>query len=861
MIKVQKLRKAGAFIVGAALLAASVFPTSIAAANFSGSVNVSIDTAAERAVISPYIYGGNWEFDNAKLTSKRMGGNRITGYNWENNYSSAGSDWLHSSDTYLLSNGNIPAARWSEPGVVFTDFHDKNLEAGEEYSLVTLQAAGYVCADADGTVGEAETAPSDRWKEVKFQKDSPFSLTPDTTDDYVYMDEFVNFLVNKYGNASTPTGIKGYAIDNEPALWPGTHARIHPETPTCQELVDKNINLAKAVKGVDPAAEVFGLVAYGFAEYNTFQDASDWASVKGDYDWFLDYYLDSMKKASDQEGERLVDVLDLHWYPEARGGDQRICFNEDPANIECNKARLQAPRTLWDPTYTETSWIAQSYRDSLPIIPKIQQSIDEYNPGTKLAFTEYDYGAGDHITGGIAQADVLGIFGKYGVYFSTLWGDGSYCAAGTNIYTNYDGKGSKYGNTKVKAETSDIENTSVYASIDGDDDSKLHVIMINKNYESPMTVNFDISGSKNYTSGRVWAFDRGSTDIVEKSPIGEISGNQLSYTVPALTVCHIVLESGTQGMVYGDANNDGAVNSMDFALLKKHLLQSDYEYVSYLDLNLDNSVNTIDFSIMKQYLLGIITKLPHGTAQENQPPTAAFTVSPEEGFTGDSISFDASASTDPEGQIYIYSWDFGNGKEGLGQKVIHKYNAPGTYTIKLTVTDNKGLTDSATGTVLIETATGDNSNINFEDGTINGFTTNDTTTSKFSVAEDKAFMGTKSLKWDAVGTQDGVLDAKVDSSTPVLTPGGTMTFRVWIPSGAPIQAIQPYVMPHDASWAEIEWHSAWAGYYNIKKDDWNEFTVTLPQGANASLTQQQFGVQVTTSGEGEFTMYIDSIDW
>lgn len=860
MVKAQRMKKAGALIVGAAMLLTAVLPAGIAAAADTGTISISIDTTSERAAISPYIYGGNWEFNNAKLTAKRLGGNRITGYNWETNYSSAGSDWQQSSDTYLLSNGKIPTDRWAEPGVVVTDFHDKNLQAGEPYSLVTLQAAGYVAADANGTVTEADTAPSARWKEVKFKKDAPLSLTPDTTDGYVYMDELVNFLVNKYGSASTATGIKGYAIDNEPALWPSTHPRIHPQKPTCAELVDKNINLSKTVKSIDPAAETFGLVAYGFAEYNDFQTATDWASLKGNYTWFLDYYLDSMKKASDAEGKRLLDVLDLHWYPEAKGGGDRICFGENSANIECNKARLQAPRTLWDPTYTEDSWIAQYCSFGLPLLSKVKASINQYNPGTKLAFTEYSYGADDHITGGIAQADVLGIFGKYGIYLASVWGGGSYTAAGFNMYTNYDGNGSKYGDTKVKAETSDIENSSVYASIDGNDDSKLHVILMNKNYDSPKTVSFDINSTKNYTSGRVWSFDRSSSNITEKSPIHNISGNKLTYTIPALTVCHIVLDSAAAPILYGDANSDGTLDSLDLPSYKRYLMDPEHGYKKELDLNLDNSVDAVDFALFKQYLLGIITVLPHETAAVNNPPVPIINVSPKEAFTGDAIQFDASATTDADGSVAVYAWDFGDGTEGTGAKVTHKYKSPGTYTVKMTAIDDKGLPASITDTVSITTATGDNTKVNFEDGTLQGFTTNSPATT-FSVTNEKAFQGTKSLKWDAVGSTDGKVDAVVNSSTPVLTPGQTMTFRVWIPEGAPIKTLQPFVMPHDAAWSQIEWYSAWKSYDMVNKGQWNEFTVTLPLTADTSLTQTQFGIQVETSTEGNFTLYVDSIDW
>ncbi len=864
MRKVNKIRKAGVMIVVMAMMMTVILPASISSAAFTGSVDVTIDTSAERAAISPLIYGGNWEFNNAKLTSKRLGGNRQTGYNWENNYSNAGSDYQQSSDTYLLTNGNIPQAQWNVPGVVTTSFQDQNLRLGENYSLVTLQAAGYVAADANGTVSETEVAPSARWKEVKFQKGAPFSLTPDTTDNYVYMDEYVNYLVNKYGKANTPTGIKAYSLDNEPALWPSTHARIHPAKPTCAEIVDKNINLAKAVKNVDPYAETYGLVAYGFQEYNIFQDATDWASIKAantNYSWFLDYYLDSMKKASDAEGKRLVDALDLHWYPEAKGGGTRICFGEDPTNIECNKARLQAPRTLWDPTYTEDSWIVQYNKWALPLIPKVQDSINKFNPGTKLSFTEYSYGADNNITGGIAQADVLGIFGKYGVYNANVWGGGAYTAAGFNIYTNYDGNGSAYGNTKVKAETSDVENSSVYASILGTDDSKLHIIMINKNYDSPMTVNFNIAGGKSYNSGRVWSFDRSSSNITEKDSIQNISGNKFSYTVPALTVCHIVLDASGTPIIYGDVDDSGAVDALDYAAFKIFLMNQQHGYDARYDVNLDKTIDALDLSIIKRYLLRLIKSLPYVQQTENLPPVASFTVTPKTAFTGDAITFDASASKDPDGKINVYTWDFGDGTEGSGVTAIHKYKAIGTFTPKLTVTDDKGITNSITDTVTIASATGDNSDISFEDGTLNGFGTNDSTTTTLSVTTAKAFKGTSSLKWDAVGTANGKLDTEINYSTAVIKPGTTVTFRIWIPSGAPILSVQPFIMPHDSAWTKFEWNSAWKSYDSLNKDDWNEFTVTLPTTTDTTLTQQQMGIQVQTSGAGNFTMYVDSIDW
>jgi len=159
---------------------------------------------------------------------------------------------------------------------------------------------------------QSETAPSSRWAEVKFRKNAPLSLNPDTSDNYVYMDELLNYLISKYGKANTSTGIKGYLLDNEPDLWSSTHPRIHPNKVSCSELISKSIELAKVIKDMDPDAMVFGYESYGFMGYYSLQDAPDWNSVKGNHEWFIGYYLQKMKEASDSYGKRLLDVLSLH---------------------------------------------------------------------------------------------------------------------------------------------------------------------------------------------------------------------------------------------------------------------------------------------------------------------------------------------------------------------------------------------------------------------------------------------------------------------------------------------------------------------------------------------------------------------
>ena len=77
------------------------------------------------------------------------------------------------------------------------------------------------------------------------------------------------------------------------------------------------------------------------------------------------------------------------------------------------------------------------------------------------------------------------------------------------------------------------------------------------------------------------------------------------------------------------------------------------------------------------------------------PPVAFFTYSP----LGEVVTFDASGSSDTDGTIVSYFWDFGDGNTGSGMTVTHTYTTQGNYTATLTVTDNDGATDTTTQTL------------------------------------------------------------------------------------------------------------------------------------------------------------------
>lgn len=504
-------------------------PYQTVSAEGSYNMNINIDLGGETKAISPYIYGinqyGNQEnYKNVTVNAVRQGGNRMVAYNWENNASNAGSDWKFSSDNNL-SNSDAPA-----DCVQVLSNEAENYDIN--YKMTTLQLAGYVSADKDGIVTEEESAPSARWNEVVLTKDSEFSDTPDLTDGKVYMDEYVNYIINTLGDSTSPTGIQGYSLDNEPALWHHTHSRIHPQQVTISELCEKSVEMAKAVKTLDSNAEIYGPALYGYTAYDHLADddnSNEWETLKAEnnYHWYIDCYLDQMKQASDEAGVRLLDVLDIHYYSESA----RVGVED----------RLQSVRTLYEEGFVENSWIGQWCQENVPILPTVQASIDKYYPGTKLAITEYNFG-GEDLSGTIAQAEALGCYADAGVYLASIWGGNSYQFAGINLYTNYDGNGSSFGNTLVPVTTDDVSLASSYASINDKDQSTVTAMITNKDLEKSENAVITLNNADTtYEAAAVYAVYGDSADIRLIDIIDNVENNIVNVNLPAYSAAMVVI--------------------------------------------------------------------------------------------------------------------------------------------------------------------------------------------------------------------------------------------------------------------------------------------------------------------------------
>lgn len=491
-------------------------------------VRFTIRSDQDVRAISPLIYGTNSTRDLAtnRQSAIRLGGNRWTAYNWENNASNAGSDWCYQNDGYLSSSNT--------PGAAITPTMDQARTAGATL-VVTVPIVDYVAADKLGGCDVRNTPNylQVRMRQNRHTKSGSLSLTPDASDGAVYQDEFVNWV------RSSANGVRVvFSLDNEPDLWSSTHPEVHPNPVTYSELATRNIDFARAVKRVWPAAKVSGPVNYGFYGFETLQGAPD----AGSHGNFLDWWLQQMRAAEVANGVRLIDYLDLHWYPEARGGGIRITGTDTGAAVVA--ARVQAPRSLWDPTYVEDSWITRDYGyGAIRLIPRMRDRIAVHYPGTALAFTEWNFGGGNHISGAVASADVLGIFGREGVALANFWelnGNESFAYAAFRAYRNYDGAGSTFGDTSIGAQSSDVPTATVYASQHSADPNKVVLVVINKATTTKMA-GITVAHPQRFTRAKVWTITAGGgANLVPAADLAAVDVNAFRYTMPALSVSVIV---------------------------------------------------------------------------------------------------------------------------------------------------------------------------------------------------------------------------------------------------------------------------------------------------------------------------------
>jgi Glycoside hydrolase family 44/Fibronectin type III domain len=543
---VSALNSAGESADSSQVSATPVAPASPPVTTPTGQADVTITvTPGTHHAISPYIYGLNFASSvtnaPASLTLDRTGGNRWTAYNWVTNASNAGSDYLYENDAYLSSS--------TTPGAAVTNLISFDQNHGMA-SLVTFQMQGLVAADESGPVSVTNPPDLSRFKNVVFTKGSAFTATPSSSAPNVYMDEFIWAIDHEFAGQSifgeTPATQHVFAqLDNEPELWNSTHKEVQGASPvTSDAYIAKTISLATALKKQFPDLVVFAPAHYGF--FGLYAWNGELAPSASGSNWFTDKYLLAVKAAAASFGGPLVDVYDFHWYPEATdSAGTRITGLTGPSLSDDQvQAIVQSPRSLWDPTYQEKSWITQTLGGPINILGRLQAKIAAEYPGMKLSITEYDNGGAQHIAGTIAQADNLGVFGVQSLFAATMWplqANENYSLAGFRAYRNFDGANHNFGDTSIAASSSNVGKVAVYVSTDSSRPGRVVLVAVNRSTATQVTAINGQAMSGTAHLFQMTAATAAGQSVVQPVAAGtqSVSGTAMSVSLPALSVTTI----------------------------------------------------------------------------------------------------------------------------------------------------------------------------------------------------------------------------------------------------------------------------------------------------------------------------------
>ena len=178
---------------------------------------------------------------------------------------------------------------------------------------------------------------------------------------------------------------------------------------------------------------------------------------------------------------------------------------------------------------------------NVQLIPRMREWVDVNYPGTRLAITEYSWGALDHINGALAQADVLGIFGREGLDLATLWDPPTSDQPGAyafRMYRNYDGQDHTFGETGVQATSSDQEKLAIYAALRSD--GALTLMIINKTKQT-FTSQISLTGFTPAGSAEVYRYSAANLASIIREADQTVSDSGPDGSFPPESITLIVI--------------------------------------------------------------------------------------------------------------------------------------------------------------------------------------------------------------------------------------------------------------------------------------------------------------------------------
>jgi hypothetical protein len=505
---------------------------------------LTVDATGSPHPINPDIYGiANYGLDatfakEIQVPAIRWGGDATTRYNWEVDSSNAGFDWY-----FMGGNGQTTPVPSASADLMINTYKT----ASNAHTLLTIPIIPYVnksaawsCSfpvqvygaqqstnpyvfPAGDTCGNsiAGTGNPDYANGAQISDTNIYANHIDNT--VALQQGWIEHLIATFGTAADG-GVPYYQLDNEPGGWSNTHRDVEPVQPEYSTIISLGQQYAAMIKATDPTAKVFGPV--DFTE-------GGWIGTPSQQNNLFagQYYLQQMAAYDTAHHQRILDYFDEHYY-----GD-----GTDDAS------ELNSTRNLWDPTYyNANNWVDKWwFHGPLMVIPTFQNWVATYYPGTKVSISEYSFSLGTNpLVDALTEADVLGIFGRQGLDFASMWNTPKPTdpvAYSFRLYRNYDGAGGQFGNTAVNSTSTNQGSLSVYGAVRSGDGA-LTVIAINKT-TSAISTSLKLSHFTPAATAAVYTYSNANlAQIVAGTPVA-VTANTVSYNFPGYSATVFVFPS------------------------------------------------------------------------------------------------------------------------------------------------------------------------------------------------------------------------------------------------------------------------------------------------------------------------------
>lgn len=516
-------------------------------------VTIQVNANEGRLPVSPYIYGRNNNFsgsagsptsainlslykDAGLRFARENGGNNATKYNWRRKISSH-PDWYN----------NVYSNDW--------DYSSMSIQTNIPYmqTMFAFQLISKVASNKNNNFNDWAYNQSKWWSGVN-QNLAGGGQVNTSGGSKALVEGNPNLYLMDF-NADSTTGIldhwfaagglglnnsnfRYWSMDNEPEIWNGTHDDVMPTQLLASAFMDKYFAVAKAARLRFPEIKLTGPVPAN--EWQWYKWGSETLKISGTNYCWLEYFIKRVADEQKATGIRLLDVLDIHWYPSVYSDAEvlqlhRIFF--DKTYIYPGANGVKTINGGWDTSQTK-EYIFQRINDWLT-------KHFGANHGITLGLTECAFSSSNPNITSVLYASILGTFANNGVELFTPWSWQTGMWETMHLFSRY-AKG-----VRVSATSSLETMVSAYTSVNNNNDS-MTVVLVNRDLTASRNVTVNIAGFKAIDGSNATlrisslpsteTFKSHSNNALKSSNVN-VSNNSFSIALPSLSTTAVILKA------------------------------------------------------------------------------------------------------------------------------------------------------------------------------------------------------------------------------------------------------------------------------------------------------------------------------